>query len=166
MGNDKDDSKFLDHDDLNKQASEGGEGNGDEGQEPDYKALYEQAKANSRKWERQAKANMAAASQLEDAQGAQKTAEERISALETLLKEKEQAEARSELAAKVAAEKGIPAELVVGDDEETMSDFADKMLAHFAKPAAPAINKPGEFDRNEQAGSEDLKDFARQLLGN
>ena len=35
-----------------------------EGDEPDYKALWEKEKANSRKWEKQAKSNKDAAERL------------------------------------------------------------------------------------------------------
>ena len=59
------------------QQVEGGEPQGASA-ELDYKALYEAEKAHSRKWERQAKANREAASKLEDAQQASKTADERI----------------------------------------------------------------------------------------
>lgn len=146
------------------QDTQGQENKDGQTQEPDYKALYEKAKANSRKWEKQAKANMAAASDLEGAETARKSAEERISALETLLKEKEQAEARAAIAAKVAKEKGIPADLLVGDDEESMAAYADKLLAFFKKAPAPTIDSPGSFERNEQSDNS-LRDFTRQLLG-
>ena len=36
-----------------------------EAEQPDYKALYEQAKAHSREWERKAKANRGAAEEIE-----------------------------------------------------------------------------------------------------
>lgn len=132
--------------------------------EPDYKALYERAKANSRKWEKQAKANIEAAEGLESAQAAQRSAEERISALEAQLAEKEKAEARAAIASKVAEAKGIPADLIVGDDEEAMSAYADRLLAFFAKAPAPKIESPGRFDRSDQSG-DGMREFTRQLLG-
>ena len=46
------------------------EGAGDGSGEPDYKALYERAVADSRKWERRSKANLAAA------KGARKSVED------------------------------------------------------------------------------------------
>lgn len=41
--------------------------------EPDYKALYEQAKSHSREWERKAKANKVAADELEKLKASQMT---------------------------------------------------------------------------------------------
>ena len=130
------------------------------GEEPDYKALYEEAKARSRKWEKQSKANLA---EMQKAQQAGKTAEEQIADLRKRLDEKERAEERAKLAASVASKKGIPVELVVGDDEEAMEAFADRMLAHFQKKPAPKVEKPGSFDRGDGDVSE-LREFTRQLM--
>lgn len=76
---------------------DGTEPHGEEN-EPDYKALFEAEKAHSRKWEKQAKANREAAEELEKAQEAGKTAEERIAELTKRLDEKEKAEQRAKLA--------------------------------------------------------------------
>ena len=147
-----------------QQASQADGGAGEEGQEPDYKALYEQAKANSRKWEKQAKANKTAAEELEKAQEAGKTADEQIADLKRRLDEKEKAEARAKLAAKVAEEKGVPADLIVGDDEASMGEIADRMLKHFAKKPASKVDKPGAFAKDKEEDSE-LRGFTRKLLG-
>lgn len=144
---------------------EGTEPHGEES-EPDYKALYEAEKAHSRKWEKQAKANREAAEELEKAQEAGKTAEERIAELTQRLDEKEKAEQRAKLAAKVAEKKGIPVELIQGDDEESMEAFADKMLAHFTKKPAPKVDKPGAFDHGDGKDDSGLRDYTRKLLGN
>lgn len=136
-----------------------------EAQEPDYKALYEAEKAHSRKWEKQAKANRTAADELAKAQEAGKTAEEQIADLKKRLDEKEKAEKRAKLAAKVAEKKGIPADLIVGDDEDSMNEFADRMLKHFQKKPAPKVEKPGRFDRSDGKSDSELRDFTRQLLG-
>lgn len=133
--------------------------------EPDYKALYEAEKAHSRKWEKQAKANRTAADELAKAQEEGKSAEEQIADLKKRLDEKEKAEKRQKLAAEVAEKKGIPVDLVVGDDEESMNSFADKMLKHFQKKPAPKVDKPGKFDRSEGKDDSELRGFARQLLG-
>lgn len=143
---------------------EGTEPHGEEN-EPDYKALYEAEKAHSRKWEKQAKANREAAEELEKAQEAGKTAEERIAELTQRLDEKEKAEQRAKLAAKVAEKKGIPVDLIQGDDEESMEAFADKMLAHFQKKPAPKVDKPGAFDHGDGKDDTGLRGFTRQLLG-
>ena len=139
-----------------------GEAEGTE--QPDYKALYEAEKAHARKWEKQAKANKTAADELAKAQEAGKTADEQIADLKRRLDEKERAEKRSKLAAKVAEEKGIPVDLVVGDDEDSMNEFADRMLRHFKKEPAPKVEKPGKFARGDGKEDSELRDFTRQLL--
>lgn len=146
------------------QQVEGGEPQGTA--EPDYKALYEAEKearekaiAESRKWEGRSKANKAASAKAE------KTAEERIADLESKLSEKERAEERAKLAAKVAQEKGVPADLIVGDDEESMAEWADKMLAAFKKKPAPSVRKPGSFAKDDGKDRTELRDFASALLG-
>ena len=136
------------------------------GTQPDYKALYEAAKANSRKWEKQAKANKDAAAALGEANQAKKTAEEQIAELTKRLDDKEKAEQRATVAAKVAKEKGVPAELIVGDDEESMADWADKMLAAFKTKPAPRVEKPGSFAKDDGKDRTELRDFASALLGN
>lgn len=136
------------------------------GSQPDYKALYEAAKANSRKWEKQAKANKGAASALDEANEAKKSADEKIAELEKRLDAKEKAERRAKAAAKVAQEKGVPADLIVGDDEESMAEWADKMLAAFKKKPAPSVQKPGSFAKDDGKDRTELRDFASALLGN
>lgn len=134
------------------------------GKEPDYKALYEAEKAHSRKWEKQAKANKGAASALDEANQAKKTADEKVAELEKRLDAKEKAEARAKTAAKVAQEKGVPADLIVGEDEESMAAWCDKMLAAFKTKPAPRVEKPGSFDKGGKGGDEALRDFAKRLL--
>lgn len=137
-----------------------------ETEEPDYKALYEAEKAHSRKWEKQAKANKCAASALDEANEAKKSADEKIAELEKRLDAKEKAERRAKAAAKVAQEKGVPADLIVGDDEESMAEWADKMLAAFKKKPAPSVQKSGSFAKDDGKDRTELRDFASALLGN
>ena len=94
----------------------------------------------------------------------QAVADEKIAELEKRLDAKEKAERRAKAAAKVAQEKGVPADLIVGDDEESMAEWADKMLAAFKKKPAPRVEKPGSFDKGGKGGDEALRDFAKRLL--
>lgn len=127
--------------------------------EPDYKALYEAEKeakekaiAESRKWEGRSKANKAASAKAE------KTAEERIADLESKLSEKERAEELAKLKAKVAQKKGVDADLLVGETEEEMEAWADKLLKAFKTKPAATVDKPGTF----APGSAPKRDFIRE----
>ncbi|WP_165247489.1 hypothetical protein [Adlercreutzia sp. ZJ141] len=147
--------------------AQGAEQNGGgQQQEPDYKALYEQAKANSRKWETRAKSNKEAAEELAKLQGnGGKSVEQQIAELKAKLDEKEKAEQRASIAAKVAREKGVPVDLLNGETEEEMGAWADKMLAHFKTKPAPKVSDPGSFDKGT-GGNDELREFARKLTGN
>lgn len=65
----------------------GAEGGDGANQEPpvDYKALYEAEKKHSREWEKKAKANRTAAAALEEANNANKIAEDQIADLKKRL---------------------------------------------------------------------------------
>lgn len=106
------------------------EGAGDGAGEPDYKALYERAVADSRKWERRSKANLAAA------RGAKKSVEDEVAELKAQLRRMEDERAHAELVSGVASAKGVPAELLHGDDEDELNASADALLA-FARSMEP-----------------------------
>lgn len=141
------------------------EGTGTEPAGEDWKARYEEALAASRKWERRAKENSAAAEQLSRLSKDGKSAAERISEYEDRLGAIEREGARAKVAAKVAREKGVPAELLVGDDEEAMTSYADRLLEWGKPPSAPKVDNPGNFARDAGGGDSELRGFARELLG-
>ncbi|QWT18103.1 hypothetical protein KPC83_02950 [Collinsella sp. zg1085] len=128
--------------------------------EPNYKALYEEAKANARKWEARAKANKDAQAELESTRAASKTDAERIAALEERLSAKERAEARRTLADEVAKAKHVPAQLLVGDTREAMEAWADEMLQAFKQKPAAKLDAPGTFDR-ASTNSSPATDFSK-----
>ena len=147
------------------QGAEAEEPKGAEEQEPDYKALYEQEKAHSRSWEKKAKANREAADQLESLQKDGKTPQERISELESRLDAKEKAEARARLVAKVAQEKGVPADLLTGDTEAQLEAYADKLLAYGKRKPAARVENPGSFAKGGKDES-GVRRLTRELFGN
>lgn len=106
----------------------------------DYDELKEKAEAARKRVE-----------ELEQAEEARKGDEKRRAALD-----------------KVAKETGVPAELISGDDEESMAASA-KAIAEFAKaPAAPQMGEAGKFAGEENgkggaAGS--MKEVVDQLFG-
>lgn len=146
-----------------------GAAQGGEGQEQDYKALYEQLKAESRKWEDRSKQNKAKADKLDELMAGNSSIEERIAALEAENKAMKDAETRHALVAKVAAAVGLPEGLVGtlnGQDEETLTAQA-KAVAALKPKGAPSAPEAGKFPREQQAEDADAekRKFVRQLLG-
>lgn len=87
----------------------------------------------------------------------------KIAKLEADAKERDAAEQRATLRAKVAADTGVPVELIAGDDEESMTAFA-KAVGEFAKkPAAPHVQDSGAFAKD--AAKTDQQRFVAQLFG-
>lgn len=151
--------------DPDASAAQGGEG----GQEPDYKALYEQLKAESRKWEDRSKQNKAKADKLDELMAGNDSIEERIAALEAENKAMKDAESRHALVAKVAAATGLSESLVAtlnGEDEETLTSQATA-IADLKPKGAPNAPEAGKFPRGKKASDEDSewRTFTRQLLG-
>lgn len=130
--------------------------------ETDYKALYEQAKADAdkakaaaRKWEERSKANKAKADKYDAATAGEESLEDRIAKLEADKLALQQANARRELVAKVAAEVGISEALVdslSGTDEETLTKQA-QAFAELKPKGAPSAPEAGKFPRNESGRS-------------
>lgn len=134
--------------------------------EEDWKAKYEKAIGHSREWEKKAKANKEAADRLAAMEQERKTDSEKIADLAKRLDEKERAEKRAKLVAKVAAEKGVPADLIAGDDEESMSAWADRLKAAMTPKSAVKVDKPGSFDRGGAGDDDPMRGVVKQLFGN
>ncbi len=95
-------------------------------------AQIEEVKQHSRKWETRAKENKAKADEFDKLQAANATPDQKLQAAE-----EKAAKAERELARyKVAAETGVPAHLLNGDDEDAMRDHA-KALIEFRGQQAP-----------------------------
>lgn len=77
--------------------------------------------------------------------------------------ERERSEEVARIRAKVSEETGVPAELIVGDDEESMAAFA-KGVSDFARPSAPVLGSSGSFAKDASERS-DMSVFVSQLLG-
>lgn len=151
--------------DPNASAAQGGEG----GQEPDYKALYEQLKAESRKWEDRSKQNKAKADKLDELMAGNDSIEERIAALEAENKAMRDAEARHALVAKVAASTGLSESIVAtlsGADEEALTAQA-QAIADLRPKGAPSAPEAGRFPRGEQqrSNAQQFGDYIDQMLG-
>lgn len=125
--------------------------------ETDWKAL-------ARKWEKRAKENAEKARAFDegtkDADKAQKQVEELVKELSDLKAQN----ATNDIRAKVSKETGVPQDLIRGDTEEEMQEFAQS-LTEWAKPkSAPRVKSPGKFS-SEKENDDAKRDLARQLFG-
>ena len=158
----------MDGDD-NKVDPQEAAGEGDGGGKPDS---AEHWKEQARKWEKRATENQAAADELEQlkesqkselqkAQDAAKTAKDE---LEKLKAERETEKAR----AKVSAETGVPADLIAGDTEDEMRDFAKRLAEHYKSDAAPVVPSAGKIAREpeDDAKTAAKRELAGQLFKN
>ena len=142
--------------------------------EPDYKALYEQLKSDSRKWEQRAKENKAKADQLDELMAGNSSVEERIAALEAENKAMKDAKKRQQMIAEVASESGLPIEHVAvlgGTDKETLLEQAKELAAYIesVKPkGAPNVPEAGMFPRGSadttKTNAQQFGDFIDQML--
>ena len=122
--------------------------------EKDWKAEYEKAVAQSRKWEQRSKDNAAAAKELEALKDASKTdaekladATKRAERAEQKLAEYESKAERAAIVAEVAAAKGVDAEWLgrmSGDDREAIEANADYIASKLSgAPIYPSVPDNG-----------------------
>lgn len=111
----------------------------------DYEAKYNEALKHSREWEKRAKANKAAADELEKLKEASMSEQEKnakhVKDLEDKVARYEAAAQQSQWKAQVSAETGVPADVLEGDSLEAIQAHAKKInaLLH-PKPKAPAVH--------------------------
>ena len=127
----------------------------------DYKALYEEALAQSRKWEKRSKDNRAELEGLKQSAPKQDpTLEERLAALEEENNSLKAAKARNALIDSVAAATGVDRALVAslnGEDEEALTAQAEAIAA-IAKPrgGAPAVPEAGGKDKPDKPSKREI----------
>lgn len=150
---------------------------GDGGQKPDYKALYENALKESRKWETRSKANLKELDELKAAAPkADPTVEERLSALESENAALKASAARSALVDSVAKATGLDRSIVAalnGEDEDALTEQA-KAVAAIVKPAGGAPKapeagnkpRPGKPSKKDVLGIEDKKERLAAIAAN
>jgi len=130
--------------------------------EPDYKALYEQAKADAEKWkahsrknEERAKSNAGAARELGDATQQLEDLSKRLAAIEGENAQLKAEAERAQLVAKVAAATGVPEQIVAAlaaTDEESLTVQA-QAVADLMPKGAPSAPEAGKFPRDAQKRS-------------
>ena len=118
------------------------------GEEVDYKAKYEAMKSHAREWEKKAKENQGAASELEKLKEEQlseiEKAQNRAKEAESKLSEYEADKARAEAVAKVADEAKVPTEFVSmlnGSDADELAVQVKRALEIL--PAYPTRSDDG-----------------------
>lgn len=143
----------------------------------DYKALYEDAVKESRKWEKRSKDNLEQLNALKQSQGKpDPTIEERIAALEKENGDLKAASARAKLVDSVAKATGLDRAIVAtlsGADEESLTEQAEAIAA-IAKPqgGAPRVpeagqkQKPGKPSKKDILGIEDEKERMAAIAAN
>lgn len=147
------------------------EPHGDE-QDIDWKARYEETLAHSREWERRAKANKAAAEELEqlkestmsETQKAQNRAEKLQKELDEIRGENQ----RRQWRAQVAEETGLPADICFGSTLEEMQSNAQAVGTYVeslqAKPASSGYVLQNPAKQPSSDGSSELTEFLGTLF--
>ena len=143
----------------------------------DYKALYEDAVKESRKWEKRSKDNLEQLNALKQSQGKpDPTIEERIAALEKENGDLKAASARAKLVDSVAKATGLDRAIVAtlgGADEESLTEQAEAIAAiarpQGGAPLAPEAGqkqKPGKPSKKDILGIEDKKERMAAIAAN
>lgn len=135
----------------------------------DYKAMYEQAISESRKWESRSKANAEKAKKYDELESAKKSLEERVSDIESRNKALEDEKARAALVKAVAKATGVPESIVStlsATDEDTMTAQANAIAENYKTPGgAPKAPEAGKFAKGEGA-TDEKRQFVRDLFKN
>lgn len=151
----------------NKEVIDNGEPHGDT--EKDYKAMYEQAIAESRKWESRSKANADKAKKYDELESAKKTLEERVASIEATNKALEDEKNRAALVKSVAKSTGVPESIVSSlsaTDEDALTTQAKAIAENYKTPGgAPKAPEAGKFPKGEGAADE-KRQFVRDLFKN
>lgn len=134
----------------------------------DWQAKYEEMRQHSREWENRAKANKAAADELQQIKAAQMTEQEKLTAraeaAEAKLAELEAAKAHADAAQAIAAETGVPVELLsYCTDETAMREFASKYAGN-KPPIAPsaAATRVIRGDNEKRSSADVFAEFMKQ----
>ena len=139
-------------------------------EQPDYKRLYEQMKAQARKWEDRAKENKEKADRLDDVEGRYTSllaAHESVKAENESMKAEQ---ARHQLVAAVAAATGLSESIVgslSGSDEASLTEQANSIMSLMPK-GAPTAPEAGEFPRDgapAKTAAQQFGDMVSHLLG-
>ena len=153
--------------DENK-GDESGNGNPAQDDGKDYKAMYEQAISESRKWENRSKANAEKAKKYDEMEEAKKTLEERVASIEAANKALSDEKERAKLVKAVAAATGVPESIVStlsATDEEAMTAQAQAIAENYKTPGgAPNAPETGKFAHGDDKTVDEKRAFVRDLM--
>nr|DAK38526.1 MAG TPA: hypothetical protein [Bacteriophage sp.] len=107
-------------------------------QTDDADAPEEGWKAHARQWERRAKADR---KQVESLMAAISDKDATIEGLRTEAAERQHAAERAEKIAAAASEYGVPADLIRGDTDEEIAEYAKRLAEWRGETAAPVVPK-------------------------
>lgn len=102
----------------------------------DAEAPEEDWKAHARQWERRAKADR---KQVESLMAAISDKDATIEGLRTEVAERQRAAERAEKIAAAASEYGVPADLIRGDTDEEITEYAKRLADWRGETAAPVV---------------------------
>lgn len=135
---------------------------------PDYKAMYEQAITESRKWESRSKANAEKAKKYDELENAKKTLEERVNAIEAANKALEDEKKRAEMVKAVSQLTGVAESIVStlsATDEESLTAQAKAIAEAYKTPGgAPNAPEAGKFPKSEDSEATDMRAVAHKLF--
>lgn len=128
----------------------------------DYKALYEKALAESRKWEGRSKANKKELDELKKQPAADRTVEERLAALEAENESLKATASRNKLVDSVAKATGLDRSIVAalnGEDEDVLTEQAQAIAAQLKPAGSNGAPKVPEAGKKQQPGKPSKKDI-------
>ncbi|MDO4807584.1 MAG: hypothetical protein Q4A07_10080 [Coriobacteriales bacterium] len=147
--------------------------------ETDYKALWEQAKAEAEKWKAQsrknesrAKANYGAAKDLEEVNQQVADLSKRLEAAESENASLKAGAKRAAMVKEVSAETGVPEAIVstlAATDKKALAEAATAIAEAYRPGGAPAANEAGSHVNtggSAKTASQKFGDAMDKLLGN
>ena len=139
--------------------------------ETDWQSKYEEMRGHMRDWEKKAKANQSAADELEKLKAEQMTEQEkanaRAEAAEAELAHLKAEKERTDAAQRIAAESGVPIELLMYcADEDAMKSFKKAYEKATHAPSAPSalIGSRIVKDNEQTSTSKAFSEFAREFF--
>jgi hypothetical protein len=132
--------------------------------EPDWKAEARKHETRSKEWKAKAEQNETAAQRLAELENASKSDLEKAQIAQREAETKAaELEARA-LRAEVAAEKGVPIDLLTGSTKDEIEAAADRLIEFKGSKAPVGVHLPNQ-DKTPPATKSDLGETARKIFG-